>query len=318
MDSFVVHVQRVLVAQSWQIALLTLSIAAVAYLLRHRSAHIRYLLWLIVLAKCLVPPIYTVPLRVLPQEPSVQGRIGLVLPEPETVTPERTLPDAAALDSVTTRPIEPTATGTVPAPPIPSSETWLDGLERMGVQHWCVVIWASGITLYLLANLLRVVRTNRLLSRQRKPIPPAVHTEIADLLSVYGLKQLPRIWLVENIGQPFVWGICRGSVYLPNDFLSIRNADHKRDILAHEFSHILRLDAAVNLLQILAQAVYWFHPFVWWTNRMIRIEREKCCDEMAIARLRTQAKTYSAALVDTVFEYMDRKDRLLPWLSLAR
>jgi hypothetical protein len=45
---------------------LTLTVAAATFALRHRSAHIRYLLWLIVVAKCLVPPLYAVPLRVLP------------------------------------------------------------------------------------------------------------------------------------------------------------------------------------------------------------------------------------------------------------
>jgi len=35
----------------------------------------------------------------------------------------------------------------------------------------------------------------------------------------------------------------------------------------------------------LVQAVFFFHPLVWWLNKIIRHEREKCCDEMAVAML---------------------------------
>ena len=60
------------------------------------------------------------------------------------------------------------------------------------------------------------------------------------------------------------------------------------------------LTPGVNLLQVLAQAVYWFHPFVWWTNRKIRQEREKCCDEMAVAHLHTPPEQYTGAIVDAL------------------
>lgn len=59
---------RYLAAQSWQIAVLTLLVAVVTWALRHKTAHIRYLLWLIVLARCLVPPFFAVPLKILPQK----------------------------------------------------------------------------------------------------------------------------------------------------------------------------------------------------------------------------------------------------------
>jgi len=109
---------------------------------------------------------------------------------------------------------------------------------------------------------------------------------------------LPKVWLLDGIGQPFVWGLLHGSIYLPADFVKVNSAEHRRDVLGHELSHILRFDAAVNILQIIAQAIFWFHPFVWWANRKIRAEREKCCDEMAIAHLGAIVKDYSSAIVN--------------------
>ncbi|MHC4700925.1 MAG: hypothetical protein ACYTFQ_10145, partial [Planctomycetota bacterium] len=68
MDTYLTQVVDYLLNQSWQIVILTVLVAFVTFLLRNRSAHIRYLLWLIVLVKCLMPPLYAVPVRVLPQD----------------------------------------------------------------------------------------------------------------------------------------------------------------------------------------------------------------------------------------------------------
>ena len=65
MENYLTEITSYLLTQSWQIAVLVGVIAAVSLALKNRSAHIRYLLWLIVLAKCLVPPLLTVPVAIL-------------------------------------------------------------------------------------------------------------------------------------------------------------------------------------------------------------------------------------------------------------
>jgi len=57
-----------LVVQSLQIAFVFLLAFASSWLLRNASAHWRYLLWLVVVAKCLTPPIVSLPLALLPAE----------------------------------------------------------------------------------------------------------------------------------------------------------------------------------------------------------------------------------------------------------
>jgi len=84
----------------------------------------------------------------------------------------------------------------------------------------------------------------------------------------------------------------------------------------HEIAHTVRFDAAVNCLQTIAQTIFWFHPLVWWANRNIRAEREKCCDETAIARLSAAPKVYSSAIVDTLIaEYQSTQP--IPSLAIA-
>jgi beta-lactamase regulating signal transducer with metallopeptidase domain len=54
--------------QSVQIAAVFLIVFGATWLLRRRSAHWRYMLWLVVLVKCLTPPVVSVPLAILPLE----------------------------------------------------------------------------------------------------------------------------------------------------------------------------------------------------------------------------------------------------------
>jgi hypothetical protein len=54
-------------------------------------------------------------------------------------------------------------------------------------------------------------------------------------------------------------------------------------IIAHELAHIRRYDAFVNLFQVAAEMLLFYHPAVWWVSRRIRIEREVCCDHEALA-----------------------------------
>jgi hypothetical protein len=81
MGTYLNEVVRYLTTQSWQIAALTVVVAATTFALRRHSAHVRYLLWLIVLAKSLVPPLYVVPLQILPQ--TVPRALPVPTPTPE-------------------------------------------------------------------------------------------------------------------------------------------------------------------------------------------------------------------------------------------
>jgi outer membrane protein assembly factor BamA len=56
-------------------------------------------------------------------------------------------------------------------------------------------------------------------------------------------------------------------------------------ILLHELAHVRRHDYVINFLQILIETLFFYHPCVWWLSRQIRIERENCCDDVALAVL---------------------------------
>jgi beta-lactamase regulating signal transducer with metallopeptidase domain len=292
MQDYLIQITSYLWTQSWQIAVLVVVIAAASLALKNKSAHVRYLLWLIVLAKCLVPPLLTIPLAVLPQE-----RPAVVLETMDT--------SGAEFGELPSTPLT-----TAPVP------TLTEISARFAIRQCVGFGWFLGAAAFVIAASIKALRTNLWLWRERKPLPDELHARITASLANLEFAMLPTVWLVDGIGQPFVWGLPRGSIYLPGDFVKTDSAEHRRDVLGHELSHVLRFDAAVNILQVIAQAIFWFHPFVWWANKKIRTEREKCCDEMAIAHLKTKARDYSNAIVSTLItEYESTQP--VPSLAVA-
>ena len=304
MENYLARITDYLLTQSWQIAVLVVVIAAVTMALKNRSAHVRYLLWLIVLAKCLAPPLFTVPLAVLPQEETAEAVSVSPAQMPSLDLEVADVPEAeAAVSSASSA-----MAGPVPTP--------TKRPARFTLRQWLGLGWLAGAAAFLLLAATKALRTDSWLRRQRKLLPAELRCEIENLFSDVGVRISPKLWLVAGIGQPFVWGVLRGGIYLPANFVKANNAEHRKGVIVHELSHILRFDAAVNLLQILAQAIFWFHPFVWWANKKIRAEREKCCDEMTIAQLGAEAKDYSDAIVNILI-CEHESTRPVPSLAIA-
>lgn len=174
----------------------------------------------------------------------------------------------------------------------------------------------AGAAAFLLLCLFKAWRTQHRLSRTRRAANTDLQAEVAQLAARLGVGMVPKIWLVDGISQPFVWGLLRGGIYLPANFEQVCQADDLRGILMHELAHVSRWDAAINALQVLVQGAFFFHPLVWWANRKVRQEREKCCDEVAIASLSAKPKQYGRAIVDIlVNEY--ESSQPVPSLAVA-
>ncbi len=98
--------------------------------------------------------------------------------------------------------------------------------------------------------------------------------------------QLPRqvpLCLSQHTTVPAVMGVLRPVILLPASMLSGFTAAEVESILAHELAHIRRHDYLVHLLQSLVETLFFYHPAVWWISQQIRVEREHCCDDLAVA-----------------------------------
>ena len=96
---------------------------------------------------------------------------------------------------------------------------------------------------------------------------------------------------------PAAIGVLRPVVLLPVSSLTGLPVEQIEALLAHELAHIGRHDYLVNLIQSAAETLLFYHPAVWWVSGRIRIERENCCDDLAVAAT-GDAMVYARALVD--------------------
>ena len=72
-------------------------------------------------------------------------------------------------------------------------------------------------------------------------------------------------------------------VLVPADALAGLPCTQMEALLLHELAHIRRHDYLINVLQGVAEAALFYHPAVWWISRQVREERERCCDDIAVA-----------------------------------
>jgi GWxTD domain-containing protein len=94
---------------------------------------------------------------------------------------------------------------------------------------------------------------------------------------------------------PVVIGQIRPVILLPVGLLIGLPVEQIELILMHELAHIRRCDYVVNMLQTFAEGVMFYNPAVWWASKVIRAEREHCCDDLVVASTHN-AHAYAAAL----------------------
>ena len=99
---------------------------------------------------------------------------------------------------------------------------------------------------------------------------------------ILGMKQAIRILSGSHIDNPSIYGFITPKLLLPPALLLGVPVEQLEAIIAHELAHIRRHDYLVNLAQQIVEAALFFNPAVWWINRQIRVEREACCDRLAV------------------------------------
>jgi GWxTD domain-containing protein len=110
-----------------------------------------------------------------------------------------------------------------------------------------------------------------------------------------------RIWrpvmLLESClaEAPMVIGHVRPLILMPVGLFSGLPSAQIEAILLHEVAHIRRHDFLVNALQNLVDGLLFYHPAAWWMSRVIRTEREKCCDDVVVEVI-GDAHEYASAL----------------------
>lgn len=109
------------------------------------------------------------------------------------------------------------------------------------------------------------------------------------------VQQNGNIYVCGNIGTPFVFGIIKPKIYLPENV----SEEDREYIIAHEQTHIRRKDHIVKIAAMAALCIHWFNPVVWVSYRLTVKDMELSCDEKAVGSFEGDVrKNYANALLN--------------------
>lgn len=154
------------------------------------------------------------------------------------------------------------------------------------LQIWitaCCVIWIIGVAAMLIYTLASFLLLKR---------------KVSVSLKIFG-----NVYACDNVNTPFILGILRPRIYLPSGMDAVTT----ECVLAHEQTHIQRLDYIWKPLGFLILSVYWFHPLCWAAYILSCRDIEYACDEKAT---RNMDKTHRADYCQALLTCSTKKKRI--------
>jgi Flp pilus assembly protein CpaB len=161
-----------------------------------------------------------------------------------------------------------------------------------------MAVWMIGVVILsgrLLLGLIGILRWRRHL----KPLPDNLIKRVYSLCEKQGIEYFSRVFISPSAIQAMAVGCLRPMILLPAALVVQMQPEMLEAVIAHELAHIRRFDLWVNLFQRVIETLLFYHPAVWWLSHRMRVERELCCDELAV-RITGEPLTYASALENAV------------------
>ena len=259
--------------------ILILAVIALRYLLRGRiSLRLQYALWLLVLARLLLPVSFG----------STDISVMSVVERAPVVQAAESVRDVdviwqAGNGTVQGHPIGGAVSNTVVLAEPSAADAQFGHMENaLTLRKILLPVWRCGAAATLLVFPAAIVRFARRLRRCRRP------------LAVEGAA-LP-VYVAEERAVPCLFGLFRPAIYVTqataDDPVLLRHA------VAHETTHFRHGDHVWALLRAVCLALHWWNPLVWWAAKLSRQDGELACDEATIRALgETERAAYGRTLI---------------------
>jgi bla regulator protein BlaR1 len=232
-------------AHLWQSTLFAGLVWLAALALRQNGARVRYWLWAAASLKFLVPFAWLVTLGA-----QVEWRTGPAGAQPAAAfVIDQVLAPPAFAPSITPDVTPATMPATTVVPWLVAA-VWLAGVATV-----CLWWWRQWLP----------VRAAR---RSAAPMP-------IDASARHGLTVMSSSMTME----PGIVGVWRPVLLVPEGLLEQLTPPQVAALIAHERSHVRHRDNLLAVVHMVVEAVFWFHPLVWWIERRLIDERERACDE---------------------------------------
>ncbi|HWN08298.1 MAG TPA: M56 family metallopeptidase [Pyrinomonadaceae bacterium] len=262
----------------WQSTLFALLLFVVSMLVRRGPASLRHSLWLLALAKFLVPTAVVV---FLTQQAGIDAadffRAGS-----ET--------QASFLQGLTQ--------------PLTSIVYEVTVVATATVRHnevYCalVAISLTGTTAFLVIWAKQRRKFFRSLSRGRRADHGREWQALERAKELLRWKPGVALIITPDNTEPAVCRVWKPVILLPQAIANHLDDDELEAIMLHELVHIRRRDNLVGNLQMALCALLWFHPLVWLISSKLFDERELACDE-EVLKMRAAPETYAAGILKVV------------------
>lgn len=248
----------------WQSTLFAVAAGLLAIAFRKNLAQIRYWLWLSASLKFLVPF-------------SLLISLGNHL---EWVPTAKKI----ATQAVSFRVVQITQ-------PFPDTLSFVP--STTGSSHWFPIailgLWVCG---FGVIALIRFKAWLRIRAAVRSSTPLEIPLITVEVRSSAGLV------------EPGVVGLLRHVLLLPAGIIERLTKPQLEAVLTHELCHVRRRDNLTAALHMIVEAVFWFHPFVWWIGARLVEERERACDE-DVLRLGSEPQVYAEGILKVCEFYVE-------------
>jgi uncharacterized protein (TIGR03435 family) len=167
-----------------------------------------------------------------------------------------------------------------------------------------LAVWLGG---FALALLLWWRRWQRIATALRGAAPAESGRELEAVRRIersVGSKRPTSVIVSECNLEPGIVGIFRPALLLPASVAGRLDDAQLDAIILHELWHVRRRDNLAAAVHMLVQAVFWFHPFVWWIGARLIDERERACDERVVAQ-GSEPQTYAEAILKVCKCYLE-------------
>ncbi|MCD4830640.1 MAG: M48 family metalloprotease [Anaerohalosphaeraceae bacterium] len=271
----------------WQGIAVAIVLAVVLKMMKKSSANLRYIIACIGLAVMVALPIATLSIVEVDNGIAAQSQIregtnfDIVMPGPTKIVK---MPVAETV----------IIAGASMEVEIPFSEKFVGVVESS--LSTIVGLWMIGVVVLSIWYLGGWCQLQKLRRKSLQLVSQRVQDSMKSIATCLGVNQVIQIAQSALVQTPTVIGWLKPIILLPASALSGLTAEQVEAILAHELAHIKRYDYLVNMLQVVVDILGFYHPAVWWVSRKIRIERENCCDDIAVAVTENKI-SYAKALV---------------------
>jgi|GEM_PF-1564052 len=158
-----------------------------------------------------------------------------------------------------------------------------------------MLVWVLGFCIQAYCYLRDFIYALALKSQNCEPVQPQWAERCQQLAQQLNIHKAVQLKNSVRIGSICVIGHFKPVILLPIGLLTSLTNEQVEALLLHELAHIRRNDYLVNAIQSLVRLLYFFNPAVLWVSKMIDVEREHACDDIAVEHCGS-AKLYANSL----------------------